>query len=185
MKMKKFISLLATSLVLILATSNASAIPITGVINFTGGATVTHTPTEVTAVAFNNTFANLSDTLVTGDFNGLEGVAASFTDINVAAPTPYSLWTIGGFTFQITSIIQNSFGSIPGLGLNFALLGGNGIISSTNSAFEDTQGTWTITANGNSDEMSFSSTAVPSPAGTALLGLALLGFGFARRNKQA
>ncbi|MFT6985258.1 MAG: hypothetical protein ACJAT7_001066 [Psychromonas sp.] len=181
--MNKFIGLLTTSLLLLLATSTASAKLIDGTINFVGSATVSTNATEVTAMDFNGTKVSDFDSLVTGDFDGLEDNIAPFTDFVVGSPTPYAFWSVGGFTFTITSINTNTLASIGGI--NFAIIGGNGTITSTNPYLDETAGTWIVTANGVSDDMSFSSTAVPAPAGAALLGLGLLGFGFARRNKKA
>ncbi|MFT6925956.1 MAG: hypothetical protein ACJAZP_001550 [Psychromonas sp.] len=183
--MKKIISLLATSLVLMLATSTASARLIEGVINFTGGATISYNGagTEVSALDFNGTTrVESDDVLVTGDFDGLENSFSPFTDFTVGA-TPFTLWSVGGFTFNITSFTNNEV--IDAGLITVGILGGEGTITSTNPLLDETAGQWAITSNGASSEVSFSSTAVPAPAGAALLGLGLLGFGFARRNKKA
>jgi hypothetical protein len=181
--MKKFISLLTASLVLLCAASTASATLISGEINFTGGAVVTadSAGTAVDNIVFSTTKVTDDAFLQTGDFSGLEGTSATFSTFNVANALPTTLWTVGDFTFSITDVLVNT---ISGAGsFKSTLLQGTGII--TAAGFEDTSAEWIITANGSSTRVSFSSTAIPAPAGAALLGLSLLGFGFARRNKKA
>ena len=181
--MKKIISSLAATLLLALASTTASATLIDGTINFVGGATVTNTANTISTITFsNNTNVNTDTFLVTGDFAPLVGQAATFSNLNVADVTPYTLWSVGSFTFTITDILTNTY--TTGL-QGFKAIGGNGYFTSTDSAFDQTSGSWIITANGASNKVSFSSTAIPAPAGAALLGLSLLGFGFARRNKKA
>jgi len=181
--MKKIISSLTASLVLLCAASTASATMIDGTINFIGGAVLSTSGSTISKVTFDaGTVVNGSDALVTGDFDGLEGSSALFSDLNVADVTPYTLWTAGTFTFTITEIMTNTFTS--GI-FGTKNIGGYGYFTSTDSSFEQTAGEWIITANGASTNVSFSSTAIPAPAGAALLGLSLLGFGFARRNKKA
>ena len=181
--MKKFISLAVTSLMLLLASNTASAVPINGVINFVGGAVITNTPTEISTIAFYNpsSVSNIP-ALVTGDFASAVGAPATFYDFNASTPSTM-LWSAGDFTFTITNVTFNTYTSgISGT----KNVGGTGIITSTNSLLDATSGQWIITANGDgSGNVSFSSTAIPAPAGAALLGLSLLGFGFARRNKKA
>ena len=183
--MKKLISSLTASLVLLCAASTASATMIDGTINFVGGAAISTSSSMITDVNFyDGSTVSVADSLVTGDFDGLEGSAASFSDLNVNDVTPYTLWTAGTFTFTITDIIENSYVTFSNA-LSVGVLSGYGYFTSTDSSFEQTSGSWAITTNGASTEVSFSSTAIPAPAGAALLGLSLLGFGFARRNKKA
>lgn len=183
--MKKIISSLAATLLLALASSTASATLIDGTINFVGGAAISTSSSMITDVNFyGGSTVSVADPLVTGDFDGLEGFAASFSDLNVNDVTPYTLWTAGTFTFTITDIIENSYITLSNA-LSIGILSGNGYFTSTDSAFDQTSGSWAITTNGASTDVSFSSTAIPAPAGAALLGLSLLGFGFARRNKKA
>ena len=184
--MKKFISLVATSLILLLASNTASARPIDGIINFAGFGSSTNTATEITSVSFLPgvaVFPGLPQT--TGDFltEALTlGTITNFFGFNVASSTGHVLWTFGTFSLAISNVSFNSFDSST----NTGLLGGNAIISSSLANLDATQGKWTITANGSGNgAISFSSTAVPAPAGTALLGLCLLGFAFCRRNKKA
>ena len=181
--MKKLITV-AASTVLLLASSVASAKLIDGSINFSGGAVVDYSTTQVNSVDFYDTaVVSTTDSLTTGDFDGLETSSVDFFDIDVSSTPSYNLWSVGGFTFVITSLDVNEVASFAGLTLTS--IAGNGTIYSTNPELEATQATWTVTTNGVSNEMSFSSTAVPAPASATLLGLGLLGFGFARRNKKS
>ena len=181
--MKKLITLSASLLILLVSTS-ASAKLIEGVINFTGGAVVDYSSSQVDTVDFYDTaIVNTTDNLTTGDFDGLEGFDATFFDLDITTAVSSSLWTVGGFTFEITSLDLNEV--IEKFGQTLTSIAGTGIIYSTDSSFEATEGSWALTTNGVSNEMSFSSTAVPAPAGAALLGLALLGFSFVRRDKKS
>ena len=177
--MKKFISLAATSLIFLLISNTASAVPIDGRIDFTGSGTVAVSGNTISTLAFDNPyiFVVANPTLVTGSFTGLQSTLATFSNFDASAPTG-PLWSAGDFSFTITSVLTNVFDST-------FKLSGAGIISSLNPGLDDTEGTWVITGNGGAAKVSFSSTTVPAPAGTALLGLCLLGFGLARRNKKA
>ncbi len=88
------------------------------------------------------------------------------------------IWSIGDFSFALNSIeilFQNSYALI---------LMGEGIISA--DGFLDTNGTWTLTANGFGSVFNFSSsTQVPEPAMLGLIGLGgLIGFGLRRRRAR-
>lgn len=180
-QMKKFISIVATSLMLLLVSNTASAVPIQGRIDFIGGASITNTATAVTAIKFDTVNVSNFGPTVTGDFDTLEGSLATFTDLDLSAFMPTTLWQVGGFTFTITDVVDNIIAT--SLGITRRTLVGNGHI--TGNGFDQTAATWAITAQGNTKYVSFSSTAIPAPAGTALLGLCLLGFAFSRRNKKA
>lgn len=177
--MKKFISLAATSLIFLLISNTTSAMPIDGRIDFTGSGTVVQSGNTVSSLAFDNPyiFVVANPALVTGSFTGLQSTVATFTGFDASTPTG-QLWTAGNFSFTITSLLTNVFGA------TFEISGA-GIISNMVDGFTDTNGTWVITGNGGVAKVSFSSTTVPAPAGTALLGLCLLGFGLSRRNKKA
>ena len=181
--MKKIIIQITSLFLLLAATSTASAISINGMINFTGGGTITadSTGTAVDTITFNTTKVNDDAFLQTGNFSGLEGQTAAFSDFNISNALPTTLWSVGPFTFQISNVLVNTV--TTGNLFTTTSLSGTGIISA--AGFDDTSAEWVITANGTDTRVSFSSTAVPAPAGAALLGLCLLGFGFARRNKQA
>ena len=66
--MKKIISIVATSLMLLLVSNAASAVPIQGRIDFVGGASITSTATAITAIKFDTVNVSNFDPIVTGDF---------------------------------------------------------------------------------------------------------------------
>ena len=182
--MKKFLSILATSLVLLIATSNASATLITGTIEFTGNSsyTLNDDGDQVTSIDFTGIGSVDNTALVTyadGTFAD-EGVTAwsstaEFTDLSTIDAID-ELWSVLGFSFELTSITENTVTD------STVTIAGSGYVSL--EGYEDTLYTWTWTSQADGGT-TFSATAVPSPAGAALLGLALLGFGFARRNNNA
>ncbi|MEL0660342.1 PEP-CTERM sorting domain-containing protein [Psychromonas arctica] len=182
--MKKFITLITSSFLLFLATSSAYATPIEGVIRFTGSATVTGTYPTISSIAFTDTYVSLTDANVTGDFDGLEGWAATFTDYTFGDSLPYVLWAVDSFTFTATNFSIDSLNPALGGGLT-GTISGSGFLTSTDPLLDTTSGLWAITGELLNGQVSFSATTVPAPAGAALLGLSLLGFGFARRNKKA
>ncbi|MFT6347430.1 MAG: hypothetical protein ACJAYB_000418 [Psychromonas sp.] len=181
--MKKPISLLATSLILLFASGTASAVMIDGVISIAGNATTTYAGGEIASVTFNDQWVGIA----TGDFlaNGVTPLVTSVTfgstvtmnDITAPITLPiYPLWLVEGFRFDLVNIVANIVNA------GGATLNGNGTMS--HAGFEDTFYTWVFTTQVGNDETTFSARSVPAPAGAALLGLGLLGFGFARRNKK-
>ena len=159
----------------------AQADQIQGDINFTGQVTYDtgNVGTANSVTGWFNTFVGTAS----GDFSGLDGAAATFTAPWVFdPPSPrVPLWTVGGFTFDLTtsSIVfqTTSFGGI-------LVVQGNGII--TAAGFDPTAGTWSFTSNGPGADGQFSfsagTSAVPDGGATVmLLGLALAGVGALRR----
>ena len=176
--MKKFISLLATSLLLLLATATASAMPINGHIAYAGASTTSYNGAETAVTAIN--FSTTVVTAATGDYAG-EGVvpfssAVTLVNLDPLAAPVAALWVIEGFTFDLANITSNLVST------TIAAVTGNGLVK--HAGYDDTFVTWIYTTQRSSGETSFSA-SVPAPAGAALLGLGLLGFGFARRNKKA
>ena len=181
--MKKFITLITSSFLLFLATSSAHATPITGTISFDGDASVTGTYPAITGITFSGVDVSDLAALVTGDFNGLEDTSATFYDYDVNSSTlPYTLWTAGSFTFTATDFNIDLLVDVQGILLG--VISGNGYLTSTDASLDLTDAVWAITGQYINGAVSFSATTVPAPAGAALLGLSLLGFGFARRNKK-
>ena len=182
--MKKIITLITSSFLLLLATSSAYATPISGTISFDGDATVTGTYPAITGIVFSNVDVSALDALVTGDFDGLENTSATFYDYDVNSSTlPYTLWTAGSFTYTATDFNIDLLVDVQGVLLG--AISGNGYLTSTDASLDLTDAVWAITGQYINGAVSFSATTVPAPAGAALLGLSLLGFSFARRNKKA
>ena len=180
--MKKFITLITSSFLLLLATSSAYATPISGSISFDGDALVTGTYPAITGITFSGVEVSALDANVTGDFHGLEGLTATFTDYTFGDSLPYVLWTVGSFTFTATDFNIDLLVDVQGVLLG--AISGNGYLTSTDASLDLTNAVWAITGQYINGAVSFSATTVPAPAGAALLGLSLLGFGFARRNKK-
>jgi len=176
--MKKYIYKLATFVALIIASNNASALvmpDIEGQIDFGGVSTVTVVGGQVTQIDFSSMLVVLSS----GDFSGLSIVdpVTFATPFDPSMPT-LGLWAVGGFSFDYMTMTHNI---VNGAGTSLA---GTGVIK--HAGFADTMGTWHFTsqASGNGT-FGFSATTVPEPATLAILGLGLVGFGAARRRKQA
>jgi hypothetical protein len=167
--MKSFIRV-AGLLLLTIGSSAVMALPISGNITFLG-------TSNVAGTAINFTSANVA--LVDGDYVA-EGVATgnavAFSSFDYAAnpfTTVAGLWAVGGFSFNLESITVG----VPTAGVDLSL-NGKGTLSHAN--YDDTVMYWEYSGNyfGNTTLQVFSS-AVPEPSALALLGLGLIGFGFA------
>ncbi len=184
------ISKLAAVIAAISITGLASGAKITGIIAFTGTTTLNG------SVATATTFTSFSDVVVanftqTGDYLGTDGSAVTmspFTFDPALAPSPVSpLWTfISGLTTYsfrldtITEVIRDMSGPIDKLTVS-----GRGLASAT--GFDDAIGDWTLTTQGGTSRISFSSAAAVPEGGTtaALLGLGLIGLvSLSRRFKR-
>ncbi len=186
-------TLLAAIAAAALTLGSAQAVQITGDIDFAGQAFFNTnslaTATQVVDFRSSGGAGNSADvTDATGDFATTisTGDVASFPNLyqfNPSAPAN-PLWTVGGFTFDLTSstvVLQNSrFLVIEGVGI----LSGNG--------FDATVGTWAFTSQqsdgSNRDSFSFSANTTAAPgqvpdggSTVALLGAALLGVAALRR----
>lgn len=175
--MKNKILTLCTILCLFAVTNTASAALMNGSISFTGTAVTTSNgaATMITDIDFDTMYADL----VTGSFSSIAVPAATaFTDLTPIVVPTLSLWSVGGFTFDLLNITTNMlFGT-------FALVSGTGI--ATHIGYDPTILNWAYSTQSVNGVMAqtFSASSVPAPAGIALLGLALLGFGVTRLNKK-
>jgi hypothetical protein len=160
---------------------NAAAVPITGAISFEGGYTVTGGD-----LATATSFASFSGTKSTGAATGSFAPILGGTAINMAPFAfnplfnPTNLWNVnlGGvnYAFDMTSVTflaQDSLAiSLRGAGL--AKIDG----------YDDTVGTWILTANSIGGTFSFSGSSgipVPEPSTLILIGAGLLGLVGIRR----
>jgi len=118
-----------------------------------------------------------------GDLTMPFATMATMSDFQFSplAPNPVTLWSAGGFSFDMDAVVINSQ-SITNLSLS-----GLGIVSG--GGFDATGGTWEFTANTAEGSTTFSwssstVSAVPVPAAVWLFGSGLLGLiGIARRKK--
>ncbi len=175
---------------LTLVAGQAQAIKLSGSIGLTG----IHTPLDAgaaptslgLAVALDIGGATDAVTInaLSGDFLGFDAIGGSATHSDFTFnPFPgggiVPLWTTGGgVSFDLTTL--NILFQNPAV--DALTLTGTGVFHA--AGFEDTDGTWTFSANGtNPGNFTFSSSnqAIPEPSMLALLGLGLLGFVGSRR----
>jgi hypothetical protein len=194
---KMLLAFLAIALAGVLFCADAQAVPIQGTIDFSGVVTF-DTMSLATAKRvnqwqpFQNGPAGFSMVLQdSGDFSsiaaGTQAAMATPWIFNPSTMTP-SLWSVGGFTFKLAS------SNIVRQDATFLDVEGVGTITSTNSSFDPTPGTWSFTSsdsNGqNQTTFSFQahSAAVPEANTTVLFGIGgagLLAGYFLRRKFKA
>ncbi len=191
--MKRIKTLLAVAAATAFTLGSAFAAQITGDIDFAGQAffdtNSLATATQVTNFRSSDGTNNSADvTQANGDFSAIAtGTKASFPNaytFNPSSPTS-PLWTVGGFTFNLTSstvVLQNS---------QFLIIKGKGFL--TGNGFDATPGIWAFTSQqsdgSEQDSFSFSANTAAQPGGqvpdggstVALLGAALVGVAAIRR----
>ena len=173
--------LFATMLLAVLVSSPALAAPITGEIGFTGqyatsGGTDQSDDTTIS-------FSSVEVETASGSFTAIDGASATFYTLDFGTPTlPLQpLWdstlNLVTFSFDLESV------TVVFQDINFLLLSGAGTLHGTN--FEDTPGTWNLSANTLGAEFTFSSNtaAVPEPSGVLLFSAGLLVVGSALRRR--
>lgn len=195
--MDKFTSTLV-GICLLIFTSTASAVAITGTINIGGGSKVLSSGGYSTGIDFNcgvtcggsvNMFPP-----PTGDFAGLDGLST-----NSGGLTLYSflyseipqkvIWEVnyGGllynFTLASVQVVSGDSGNFSTL-----VLSGTGYFNITNTngssaGYTTTSGSWVYSQSGAS--FSSQSAAVSEPGTIALLGLGLVGIGVVNRIRKA
>ena len=181
--MSKSIKLVLSS-ILLLITTNVTALPITGVMEMGGSFSPNSVnAAEVTSLEFyylgtDNKFVVNS---ASGDFAGVP----PYGDIQNIQFEPFStpvadFWTIGGFSFELTDITRG-FTNDPA---KFLILNGVGTISSSNPALDDTAATWSFSSDTTGNGIfswSATATAVPEPGLLFLLSIGLIGIGIRKK----
>ena len=172
----------------------ALAAPITGTITFGGVAEPDGGANFVAADTV--TFPSALVTFANGDFADagiVRGDTADFNDITFRSSTPitpFTLWDVGGFTFEVDTLTILNEATLAG-NPTFLDLAGTGTISAP--GFDDTPGAWSVSTDSNArgPVLAFSSTAtgaptaVPVPATLLLLGAgAVTILGLAARRRQ-
>jgi hypothetical protein len=187
---KSILAVVATALISCsLFSEQAQAVPVTGLVRFSGNTTVDAARTEF--LSFTNVFVQNGAPNATGDFAGSQGssvIMSGFQYNPFTAPvTPLWSFVFGGTTFSFdlntASVVQNLN--------NFISISGSGIMYASGAITRDpTFGLFTLTAT-NTDggfEFGFASETRAAPEGgsaLALLGIALVGVEALRRKLAA
>lgn len=170
---------LASLLVLTSFAGSASASLITGKIGFAGVLDVTPTSGDL-STATGIDFLSALILTTSGDLTTASttaGTAVTFTDFDFSAAPIVPLWSVGGFSFDLSSVIVTQ--TVDTLNLI-----GSGILK--HIGFDDTPGTFELSTQGTSANFTFSANTAAVPEPTALLvwcGLSMAGV-LVRRRKS-
>ena len=167
---------------------NVNAVQMSGSLGYGTAVTpVDSTWTQValgvaTGLDFNNN-DNADVDIVTGSFTAFVNIGDDVTmtdfQFNPLSPDPVSpLWSVGGFSFDLESVLVNFQSN------SFLALSGTGV--ATGNSFDPTPGVWTLSVNNTGGVFNFSSTTtVPEPASLGILSLGLIGLGFASCRRKS
>lgn len=183
---------------LLLAATQVHAVPVTGSIGFTGGATFNtssaSTATQVTSWVSPQVTLDSGVFAVPSVFAITPGTAVAFApgawNFNTTTPIN-SFWSVGGFTFELLSSSVTSQGGTPGSS-GYVAVSGTGIVSG--NGYDPTSMSWSFTSQDPKagvapDSWTFSAsgttsggTGVPDGGSTAMfLGAALSGLAFLKK----
>ena len=188
--MKNIIKMSVLAAVALALTQAVQAVPVTGSIGFTGRVTFD------TGFAYNATkvtsWVNPTVNGTSGSFTTVaNGTAVALTapwNFNTGLVNPF--WSVGGFTYSLTSSYIQAQGGAPGVS-GFVVVNGTGTVSG--NGYSATALDWSFSAQGpsvtqNPDTFTFSASASSVPdAGTTsvLLGSCLFGMAFLKRKITA
>ncbi|MBL9192223.1 MAG: hypothetical protein JNJ82_07680 [Opitutaceae bacterium] len=187
---KSLLPLVGTLTAALMATSMSFALPITGSLDFSGGAKFDGTTLDDATKVLSWTSVNVTPLGVTVgsalDTTINPGDSVSMTNAWTFGAGTANLWTVGGFTFDLgtsTVIFQD---------VDFLSIKGTGVL--TGNGYDSTPGSWFFTSQGRGigeGNFSFSATtradaaSVPDAGASGLLfGSALAGLAWAKRRQK-
>ena len=189
-KNKIIIKMSALAAVAIALTQAVQAVPVSGSIGFTGRVTFD----TISAANATKVIAWVNPTVngTSGSFTTVANeTAAAFTapwNFNTGLVNPF--WSVGGFTYSLTSSYIQAQGGVPGVS-GYIVVNGIGTVSG--NGYDATALSWSFSAQGpsvtqNPDSFTFSASANSVPdAGTTsvLLGSCLFGMAFLKKKITA
>jgi len=168
------------------------AVPVTGAIGFTGGATI-----DTSSMATATEVKSWIGPIVTLDSGAFSSVPLN-TAVSISSPWNFNsgaisdFWTVGGFTFNLLGSVIEQQGGTPGVN-GFVVVEGTGTVSG--NGYSTTTLIWNFTsqdpkAGSNPDSWTFGARAasadVPDGGATVmLLGLAVSGLALLKKKLMA